>query len=97
MKKSTVIMAIVLSAILIGIALWAIGLTAPVLARDLGDRVERRHDKNEDRIDERLNNKREKINERLDAKANKRRTDWEGRRNRIEGHRERKVDRIDER
>jgi hypothetical protein len=97
MKKSTVIIAIVLSAILIGTALWAIGLAAPVLAQDLGDRVERRLDKKEDRIDERLKNKREKINEPFDAKATKGRTDWEDKRNRIEGHRERKVDRIDER
>jgi hypothetical protein len=97
MKASTVIIGLVLSAILIAVTLWVIGLTAPVLARDLGDRVERRHDKNEDRIDERLNNKREKINEPLDAKANKRRTDRADQRDRIEGRREKKIDRSDNR
>lgn len=61
MKKSTVIIAIVLPAILIGIALWAIGLAAPVLAQDLGDRVERRLDKKEDRIDNSTRNDRVQV------------------------------------
>jgi siroheme synthase (precorrin-2 oxidase/ferrochelatase) len=97
MKASTVIIGLVLSAILIAVTLWVIGLATPLLAQNIGDRVERWLDQEEGGIAERLNSKRERVNERFDVKANKRRTDWENKRNSIEGCRERKVDRIDDR
>jgi len=61
MKASTVIIGLVLSAILIAVTLWVIGLATPLLAQNIGDRVERWFDQEEGGIAERLNSKRQRV------------------------------------